>query len=87
VLYDVLCYSFIFSPFHSPNIYYREDLPDNVREEATKLGYTKEKWDADEKIDLDDKEWDDLTEDQKKSYEVLGFDKDKWNEEPEEEEE
>ena len=56
-----------------------DELPDNVREAATTLGYTKKIWDKDKKPASDDKDWEDLTPEERAAAQVLGYDERTWD--------
>jgi hypothetical protein len=53
-------------------------LPE-VKAAVLALGYTEDTWDNDKDIDVDDKDWDELTADEKAAAEVLGYDEDSWD--------
>jgi len=57
------------------------DLPDDMKSAATALGYTQEMWDTegDMPVDTFDKNWDQLTEEQKNAASMLfGYTEDTW---------
>eukprot|EP00585_Thalassiosira_rotula_P013437 CAMPEP_0196130590 /NCGR_PEP_ID=MMETSP0910-20130528/915_1 /TAXON_ID=49265 /ORGANISM="Thalassiosira rotula, Strain GSO102" /LENGTH=75 /DNA_ID=CAMNT_0041389929 /DNA_START=70 /DNA_END=297 /DNA_ORIENTATION=+ len=58
-----------------------KDLPDEVKEAAKKLGYTKKMWNGDKEPDLCDEYWDDLDEEHQAAAAVLGYDKETWDKE------
>eukprot|EP00547_Thalassionema_nitzschioides_P002411 CAMPEP_0194200754 /NCGR_PEP_ID=MMETSP0156-20130528/1227_1 /TAXON_ID=33649 /ORGANISM="Thalassionema nitzschioides, Strain L26-B" /LENGTH=67 /DNA_ID=CAMNT_0038925801 /DNA_START=627 /DNA_END=830 /DNA_ORIENTATION=+ len=57
-----------------------EELPDDVKEAAEKLGFTEEMWDDDDEPDETDKYWKELTDEQKTAAKKLGYDEETWNE-------
>jgi hypothetical protein len=60
-----------------------DNLPKEVQEAATALGFDKDTWAAgDGKASSDEKDWEDLTDDEKKAAEVLGYDQSKWDKPP-----
>lgn len=57
-----------------------DDLDDEIKEQATKLGYDKHLWDHDEEPEADDLSWDELTDDQKDAAKFFGYGRNAWNE-------
>jgi len=55
------------------------ELPENVRDAAKKLGYDKKMWDNDGKPPADDKDWEELTPEEQEAAKVLGYDEAKWD--------
>ena len=47
---------------------------------AIKIGYTPEIWAADGDTPLSDKDWSELTQEQKDAAAVLGYDEESWDE-------
>ena len=58
---------------------YWDDLPPNAREAAEKLGYSKDVWDSDEDIPLEQKPWEELTLEEQNAATVLGYNEREWN--------
>ncbi|KAL7447504.1 hypothetical protein ACHAXM_011416 [Skeletonema potamos] len=58
-----------------------KNLPEEVKEAAKKLGYTKKMWDGDKEPACCDEYWDDLDEEQRQAAMVLGYDKGSWDKE------
>ncbi|KAL7492868.1 hypothetical protein ACHAWT_006853 [Skeletonema menzelii] len=58
-----------------------KDLPEEAKEAAKKLGYTKRLWNGDKEPEISDEYWDDLTGEQRQAAEVLGYNKDSWDKE------
>ncbi|CAB9517617.1 expressed unknown protein [Seminavis robusta] len=56
-----------------------DELPKEVQEAATKLGFTKQMWDNDKEPDTEDLDWDELSSEQQKAAAVLGYDKKTWD--------
>lgn len=46
---------------------------------ATKLGYDEALWNGNGKIAIENKDWEELSEEHKKAAELLGFDEDEWD--------
>ena len=57
-----------------------KELPDEVREAAITLGYTKKKWDKDKEPKKCYKYWTELSETEKEAALMLGYDHKRWNE-------
>ncbi len=53
-------------------------LPIKARKAAEAIGYTEEKWDSGEFVDVSYYHWWDLSEDQKKNLEILGWEETAW---------
>jgi len=59
---------------------YWVELPQEVKEAASKLGYTQEIWDADKVPEaIIDKYWEDLDKNQLQGAKVMGYDETSWN--------
>eukprot|EP00588_Corethron_pennatum_P035410 CAMPEP_0194348274 /NCGR_PEP_ID=MMETSP0171-20130528/106445_1 /TAXON_ID=218684 /ORGANISM="Corethron pennatum, Strain L29A3" /LENGTH=1321 /DNA_ID=CAMNT_0039115603 /DNA_START=354 /DNA_END=4320 /DNA_ORIENTATION=- len=56
-----------------------DELPDNVREAAVVLGYTKKKWNNDICLESEDIDYVDLTQEQKDACKTLGYTESYWN--------
>ena len=56
-----------------------DELPADVQEAATKLGYNKKLWDKDKTPEICDKYWKDLTAEQQAAAEILGYSVDNWD--------
>ena len=57
-----------------------EELPDDVKNAATVLGYNEKKWDNDEKVEVDKYDWNELTAEQQQAAAVLGYTQKLWDE-------
>ena len=57
-----------------------KELPDEVKEAAKVLKYTKKIWDNDGDTPLDELDWDELTNEQQEAAKVLGYDQKTWDE-------
>eukprot|EP00584_Thalassiosira_punctigera_P009986 CAMPEP_0172535654 /NCGR_PEP_ID=MMETSP1067-20121228/7564_1 /TAXON_ID=265564 ORGANISM="Thalassiosira punctigera, Strain Tpunct2005C2" /NCGR_SAMPLE_ID=MMETSP1067 /ASSEMBLY_ACC=CAM_ASM_000444 /LENGTH=75 /DNA_ID=CAMNT_0013320595 /DNA_START=159 /DNA_END=386 /DNA_ORIENTATION=+ len=55
------------------------ELPEDVKEAAKKLGYTKKMWNGDKEPKVCDEYWDDLDEDQRQAATVIGYNKETWD--------
>ena len=55
-------------------------LPIKARKAAEAIGYTEEKWNSGEFVDVSYYHWWDLSEDQKKNLEILGWEETAWEE-------
>jgi len=58
---------------------YWDELPDEGKKAASKLGYTKELWDADKVPESCNKYWEDLDEKQQEGAKEMGHDQKSWN--------
>lgn len=56
-----------------------KDMPLKVRRAVEDLGGDETKWNNSEWLDVDDKHWDDLTEEELKAVETLGWEKESWD--------
>lgn len=56
-----------------------KELPEEAKEAAKFLGYTKSIWDKDGKAPCEDNEWEELSKEQQDAATVLGFDEKSWN--------
>ena len=59
-----------------------EDLPQNVKQAAKKLGYNKRNWDSDTDDTApacEDKDWVDLSKSERHAAKALGYDEKKWD--------
>jgi hypothetical protein len=57
-----------------------DDLPEEAKQAATVLGYTKRLWDNDEDTKISEKDWDDLNAVEKAAAQTLGYTRASWNE-------
>lgn len=57
------------------------ELPDDAKEAATTLGYTKKMWDKDKEPDCMKLDWEELSKEQQAAAEVLGYNEKMWEEE------
>mmetsp|Transcript_12017 Transcript_12017/g.30454 ORF Transcript_12017/g.30454 Transcript_12017/m.30454 type:complete len:792 (-) Transcript_12017:34-2409(-) len=60
-----------------------KELPDEVRESAEVLGYTKKLWNRDKEPEVCEKDWEDLNDLQREAAKRLGYTKQTWDEEDE----
>eukprot|EP00545_Synedropsis_sp_CCMP1620_P006430 CAMPEP_0119006580 /NCGR_PEP_ID=MMETSP1176-20130426/2387_1 /TAXON_ID=265551 /ORGANISM="Synedropsis recta cf, Strain CCMP1620" /LENGTH=75 /DNA_ID=CAMNT_0006958511 /DNA_START=128 /DNA_END=355 /DNA_ORIENTATION=- len=58
-----------------------KDLPDDVKEAATVLGYKKSIWNGDGKVAADEKDWIDLSTEEQAAATKLGYNEVSWEEE------
>lgn len=58
-----------------------DELPDDVRAAAEKLGYREFLWNHDKEPEEAEKDWSELTPEQQEAATVLGYDEAKWNKE------
>ncbi len=58
-----------------------DELPEEAKEAAKKLGLNKKKWDNDGKSKYDNYDWEELPDDVRKAAEILGYDEELWDEE------
>lgn len=56
-----------------------EELPQEGKEAATKLGYSQELWDADKVPESCNQYWEDLDKNQQQGAEEMGYDEHSWN--------
>ena len=57
-----------------------DELPDDAKEAAAVLGYTKKLWDKKRTPEpIDDRDWEDLTLEQQAAAIVLGYDQYMWD--------
>ena len=57
------------------------DLPEDAKEAAKVLGYTKRMWNEDDEPECCDEDWEDLTKEQQDAAKVLGYDQASWDSE------
>ena len=56
-----------------------DDLPEDIKEAALKLEYTKERWDLSEMFPIAETKWSELTREQKDAAKTIGYTKHDWN--------
>lgn len=61
-----------------------DELPEEAKQAALTLGYTKEIWDADGDPATEDKYWKDLTPKEKEAAVLLGYDQEAWDKDDDE---
>jgi hypothetical protein len=62
------------------SVMFWNDLPDDARQAAETLGYSRTAWDEDSRIPLGEKYFSQLTQDQRRAAIILGYDSQTWNE-------
>lgn len=59
---------------------YWADLPENIRQAASKLGYTQQLWDEfNQQLEVFDKPWNALTVEQQDAAQIIGYNEVTWN--------
>lgn len=58
-----------------------DDLPDDAKQAAEVLGYTRRLWDDDEDTDATEKDWDDLNPVEQAAAKTLGYTERSWEDE------
>eukprot|EP00977_Amphora_coffeiformis_P015902 scaffold4786_cov198-Amphora_coffeaeformis.AAC.14 len=56
-----------------------DELPADIQEAATVLGYNKMIWDNDGKAPCEDKDWEELTPAEETAAEKLGYSEETWD--------
>mmetsp|Transcript_9078 Transcript_9078/g.13243 ORF Transcript_9078/g.13243 Transcript_9078/m.13243 type:complete len:793 (-) Transcript_9078:404-2782(-) len=69
------------SPIEYDEDEYWDDLPQEIRDAATTLGYTKKMWNKDKEPPSCDLDWYLLTEEERQAATVMGYNEEKWNDE------
>jgi hypothetical protein len=60
-----------------------QKLPKDIQAAATVLGYTKVLWDKDKPSPTDEKDWEELTPEERMAAEKLGYDEKSWDDDDE----